>query len=222
MKINTCNLLIKTDKDISQESNKLRGYIGNKFKNHPLLHNHYGNEKFLYSYPLVQYHILDGQAMIFGIEEGVDVLKDISGDLKELNLDHTHYSIEEKIIREKEVDVNTSNEEYHYKFITPWLALNTQNFKKYNNLDDWKEKKLFLNKILIGNILSMAKGLGIIVNRRIYVKIHLEPVSVNYKSVKMLGFTGEFKVRFKIPDYFGFGKGVSQGFGSVKQIIDEE
>ena len=44
MKINTCNLLIKTDKDISQESNKLRGYIGNKFKNHPLLHNHYGNE----------------------------------------------------------------------------------------------------------------------------------------------------------------------------------
>jgi len=176
MKINTCNLLIKTDKDISQESNKLRGYIGNKFKNHPLLHNHYGNEKFLYSYPLVQYHILDGQAMIFGIEEGVDVLKDISGDLKELNLDHTHYSIEEKIIRE----------------------------------------------ILIGNILSMAKGLGIIVNRRIYVKTHLEPVSVNYKSVKMLGFTGEFKVRFKIPDYFGFGKGVSQGFGSVKQIIDEE
>ena len=136
-------------------------------------------------------------------------------------MDNTYYSIEEKIIREKEVDVNTSNDEYHYKFITPWLALNTHNFKKYNNLDDWKEKKLFLNKILIGNILSMAKGLGIIVNRRIYVKTHLEPVSVNYKSVKMLGFTGEFKVRFKIPDYFGFGKGVSHGFGSVKQIIDE-
>ena len=34
MKINTCNLLIKTDKDISQESNKLRGYIGNKFKDY--------------------------------------------------------------------------------------------------------------------------------------------------------------------------------------------
>ena len=85
MKINTCNLLIKTDKDIS---NKLRGYIGNKFKNHPLLHNHYGNEKFLYSYPLVQYHIFDGQAMIFGIEEGVDALKDISSDLKELKLDN--------------------------------------------------------------------------------------------------------------------------------------
>ena len=74
MKINTCNLLIKTDKDISQESNKLRGYIGNKFKNHPLLHNHYGNEKFLYSYPLVQYHILDGQAMIFGIETGGSIV----------------------------------------------------------------------------------------------------------------------------------------------------
>ena len=127
MKINTCNLLIKTDKDISQESNKLRGYIGNKFKNHPLLHNHYGNEKFLYSYPLVQYHILDGQAMIFGIEEGVDVLKDISGDLKELNLDHTHYSIEEKIIREKEVDVYTSNELYphiiHYIYLFLFLLL---------------------------------------------------------------------------------------------------
>lgn len=222
MKINTCNLLIKTNKDISQQSSKLRGYIGNEFKNHPLLHNHYGNEKFLYSYPLVQYHILDGQAMLLGIEEGVDVIKDISSDLKELKLDNTSYLIEEKIIREKEVDVNTTNEELHYKFVTPWLALNTQNFKKYNNIEDWREKKLFLNKILIGNILSMAKGLGIIVNRRIYVKTHLKPVSVEYKSVKMIGFTGEFKVRFKIPDYFGFGKGVSQGFGSVKRIIDEE
>lgn len=221
MNIDICNFIIKTDKEISASASKLRGYIGNQFENQVILHNHYGDGRFLYSYPLVQYKIINGQAIIVGIEDGANVLKEISSDLKELKLDKK-YLIEEKIIREKEVDVNTTNEELHYKFVTPWLALNTQNFKKYNNIEDWREKKLFLNKILIGNILSMAKGLGIIVNRRIYVKTHLKPVSVDYKSVKMLGFTGEFKVRFKIPDYFGFGKGVSQGFGSVKRIIDEE
>lgn len=221
MKVDICSLMIKTDKEIKVPASKIRGYIGNQFKDKSILHNHYGNERFLYSYPLVQYKIINGQPLILGVGEGAKVLKDISSDLYEFKLDK-NYLIEEKIMHEKEFDINTSNEEFHYKFITPWLALNTQNFKKYKKMDDWKEKKLFLNKILIGNILSMAKGLGIIVNRRIYVKTHLEPVSVNYKSVKMLGFTGEFKVRFKISDYFGFGKGVSQGFGSVKQIIDEE
>ena len=36
----------------------------------------------------------------------------------------------------------------------------------------------------------------------------------------MLGFSGEFKVNFNIPDFFGFGKGVSQGFGTIVKVDD--
>lgn len=68
----------------------------------------------------------------------------------------------------------------------------------------------------------MSKGLGIIVNKRLYAKTHFNEKSVMYKSVRMNAFTGEFKIHYDIPDYFGLGKGASQGFGCVKQIFNEE
>lgn len=222
MKINTTHLVLKTNKKVKQETSKFRGYIGREFEKYPILHNHYGEGKFLYSYPLVQYHIIDGQASIFGIEEGADILKEIYPKIKELKLGDSYYKVEDHLLFDKEYDVNVANEEIQYKFITPWLALNTQNFQRYNETRDWKERKIMLNKILVGNILSMSKGLGIIVNRRIHVKSNLEHQPTDYKAVNMLGFTGEFRVNFKIPDFMGFGKGVSQGLGTVIKVDENQ
>lgn len=36
----------------------------------------------------------------------------------------------------------------------------------------------------------------------------------------MLGFLGRFSVNFDIPDYWGIGKSVRRGFGTVKKIED--
>ena len=218
MKIHTTHLILKTNKKVKQETSKFRGYIGREFEKYPIFHNHYGEGKFLYSYPLIQYQIIDGQASILGIEEGADILKEIYPKIKELRLGDSYYKVEDHLIYDKEYDVNTRNKEIQYKFVTPWLALNTKNFQKYNQTTDWKERKVMLNKILVGNILSMSKGLGIIVNRRIHVKSSLQHQAADYKSVNMLGFTGEFRVNFKIPNFMGFGKGVSQGFGTVVQV----
>ena len=221
MKLNTAYLILKTDKEVNEPSDKLRGFIGNKFKNYPLLHNHFMEGEVLYSYPLIQYQILEGQTSIFAIEEGVKTLKDISADINELKLGNSYYKVNEKIIFEKEFDVKTTNKEHHYKFLSPWLALNTKNYSKFNEISNWKDKKIFLNKILIGNILSMCKGFGIIVNREIYPKTHLDEVAVEYKALPMKAFLGEFKIKFKIPDFFGLGKGVSHGFGTIKEMRKE-
>ena len=221
MKINTTHLILKTNREVKNETSKFRGFIGRQFEKYPILHNHYGEGKFLYSYPLVQYQIIDGQASILGIEEGADRLKEIYSEITELRLGDSYYKVEDHLIYDKEYDVKPSNDELHYKFISPWLALNTNNFQQYKQINDWKEKKIMLNKILVGNILSMSKGLGIIVNKRIHVKSNLNPVSTNYKGVNMLAFTGEFKVNFRIPDFIGFGKGVSQGFGTVVKVDED-
>ena len=221
MKIDTTLLILKTNKKVKQETSKFRGYIGREFEKYPILHNHYGEGKFLYSYPLVQYQIIDGQPSILGIEEGAEILKEVAPSINELRLGDSYYKVEDHLFYDKEYDVKPSREEFHYKFVTPWLALNTQNFSKYNNTKDWKERKIMLNNILVGNILSMSKGLGIIVNKRIHVKSNLEHTKADYKNVNMLAFTGEFKVNFRIPNFFGFGKGVSQGFGSVIPISDD-
>lgn len=90
MKVDICSLMIKTDKEIKVPASKIRGYIGNQFKDKSILHNHYGNERFLYSYPLVQYKIINGQPLILGVGEGAKVLKDISSDLYEFKLDKNY------------------------------------------------------------------------------------------------------------------------------------
>ena len=221
MKIDSTLLILKTNKKVKQETSKFRGFMGREFEKYPILHNHYGEDKFLYSYPLVQYQIIEGQPSILGIEEGAEILKEIYPQITELRLGDSYYKVEDHMLFDKEYDVNSANEEIQYKFVTPWLALNTKNFQQFKQIPDWKEKKIMLNKILVGNILSMSKGLGIIVNRRIHVKSNLDQVFTDYKGVNMLAFTGEFRVNFKIPHFMGFGKGVSQGFGTVVKIEDE-
>ena len=221
MKYNIVNLILKTDLNLTASPTKVRGFLGNIYKDYPILHNHYANDKFLYSYPYVQYKIINGNIVIVGIDEGAELLKKIAPELTTLSLDKD-YKITEKLIHEKEFDIKPSSEEKHYKFITPWLGLNQNNYKRYINSKDWKEKKEILNKVLVGNLLSMSKGLGIIVNKRLYAKTHFEEKIVEYKGVKMNAFMGEFIVHYSLPDYIGLGKGVSQGFGCVKEIIAEE
>ena len=221
MKYNIVTLSLKTDAPINEDASKLRGFIGNEFSEYTILHNHISNGKFILTYPLVQYKIIEGNAFIVGIGEGGKLLKKISSELNNLRL-NKNYVVVEKFIHEKEVDINTSREEKHYKFITPWLGLNQNNYQKYVQTSNWNQKKSILNKILVGNILSMSKGLKIIVNKRLYAKTHFEEKIVEYKGVKMNAFIGEVKIHYNIPDYFGLGKGVSQGFGCIKQIFDEE
>ncbi len=221
MKYNIVTVTLKTDKKLISGASKVRGYIGNAYKEYPILHNHYNEGKFLYSYPYVQYKLINGNAVIVGIDEGGDILKDIIPELSVLTLDR-EYKITEKLIIEKEADIKPSSEEKHYEFITPWLGLNQNNYKKYINSKSWKDKKEILNRVLVGNLLSMSKGLGIIVSKRLYAKTHFEETIVEYKGVKMNAFKGQFRVHYDIPDFFGLGKGVSQGFGCVKQIFDEE
>lgn len=221
MKYKICNLILKTNKPITATASKVRGFIGNEFKEYNILHNHYGNENFLFRYPLVQYKVVGDSVHILGIGDNGEILKKISSEISYLNLDQK-YIVSEKIIYEKEFDIKPASDEKHYRFITPWLGLNQKNYAKYINSKSWKEKKEILNKVLVGNLLSMSKGLGIIVNKRLYAKTHFDEKIVEYKGVKMNAFVGEFKVYYDIPDYFGLGKGVSQGFGCVKQIYDGE
>ncbi|MCC6545498.1 MAG: hypothetical protein IT392_13555 [Nitrospirae bacterium] len=42
------------------------------------------------------------------------------------------------------------------------------------------------------------------------------------KGTPLLGFLGSFSVNFEIPDYWGIGKSVSRGFGTVKRVEKSE
>jgi hypothetical protein len=216
MTLKTLVLILKTERPIKEDAAKLRGYIANKFKEYPILHHHIEAAGYLYTYPRVQYKIIEGTPLVLGIEEGVEVLKIISDDLTELELGKSVYKVASIQMTQMNAEFGPCRENNHYKFLRYWLALNPGNYERYKELYDWKEKKEFLNGILVGNILSMCKGLDYVVTSKLYVHSRLDDEEVEYKGVALIGFTGEFRVNFQIPEFFGLGKGVSQGFGVVK------
>ncbi|ODS36716.1 MAG: hypothetical protein A7315_04615 [Candidatus Altiarchaeales archaeon WOR_SM1_79] len=215
-------LTLKTSKPVEGDASMLRGFIGNRFSGYPILHHHIPDVGFIYTYPKVQYKIIEGTPVILGMEEGAEVLLKIFPEIlkeKKLKLLGREYKITEAVGGLKEAKLGVTRKNHKYGFITPWIALNQENYTKFQEMEDWKKKKNFLNNILAANILSMCKGLDYVVDRKLYVHSLLNEEIVRYKGMEMTGFKGEFKVNFKLPDLLGLGKGVSQGFGVVKKSI---
>jgi len=220
MKIPIVVAVLKTDKPVKEDASKLRGYIGNKFPDEILLHHHIGKET-LYTYPRVQYKIIGGTPIIVGIMEGASVVKKIMDDIEELILEKRKYEVKSIQINQFKEEFGKTRRNIKYRFLTPWLALNQENYEKYRSLKDWKKKKEMLNNIIAGNILSICKSLGYEIIGKIHAHSLLNQQIVKYKAIPHTGFTGEFKINFILPDFIGIGKGVSQGFGTIKKIEEK-
>ena len=203
-----------------RNSAKIRGYFGNKFIDSVMLLNHLG-DKFLYSYPVVQYKTLKDIPLIIAIQNGIPTLHNAIMNTEEIVIDNTVYRCDNIDIKLETKELGISKKINKYAFLSPWVCLNQHNYNKYKNLTN-EEKKTFLDKILIGNILSMCKELDINVDEEIIVNTNVREVSSNFKNNKMVSFYGEFCTNFNIPNYFGIGKSVSRGFGMVKQIKEVE
>lgn len=195
---------------------KLRGYFGNKYKQSQSMHNHSSN-KLIYKYPLVQYKVIGKSPYLVGLCDG-------ASELLISCLNENKIQIEEKIVNIGKVEIVTdmvdfevTYEVYEYKFVTPWVALNQINERKYSTCNEIERKEL-LEKILIGNLISMAKGVNYNVDKRIIMKLSISPVSVTLKGIPMYGFIGNFKTNFLIPNYVGLGRSVSRGFGTVEKV----
>ncbi|RLF16833.1 MAG: hypothetical protein DRN06_04770 [Thermoprotei archaeon] len=215
MRVRTLVLTLETAKPIREDGSKLRGFIANKFKEYPLLHHHVDGRSYIYTYPKVQYKVIGGTAIILGIAEGADVLRRVADEITHLKLGRSEYVVERLQMIRMDADFGVCRAPRRYKFLTPWLALNQKNYERFRRADSWKERKSLLNAILIGNILSMCKGLNFVVTRRLRARSLLQMETVSYKNMPRVGFKGEFEVNFIIPDLFGIGKAASQGFGVV-------
>ena len=215
MKLNICRLELLNIKMKPRDSEKIRGYLGHKYEELDILYNH-KNNKFIYRYPKVQYKIINNKPIILGINDGANIITNIG-------INDDMLIIGDKSINTFEKKISINNNEYgisadyiKYEFLSPWVALNQKNIDIYRNCSDM-EKEEMLKKILIGNIISMSKGLNYTVSDEVKCWVNLKKVDVNIKNIKHTGFMGEFKVNFSIPDYLGLGKNVSKGFGTIKK-----
>jgi len=187
-----------------------------------LYHNHTG-DSYRYAYPLIQYKRIRNKAAIFCLKEGTEAIGEFlsEGNFSCLLGDRSVEMEIEKVLSRKHT-VQAWDSLFRYR-IRRWLPLNAENYRKYGEIDECAGKISFLENILIANLLSFAKGIGIHIESKIQCKLSSlsEPYQVTNKHVKLMAFDAEFKTNMSLPDYVGIGKNASIGYGVVTHINNE-
>lgn len=184
-----------------------------------LFHNHL-EEKFLYGYPLIQYKTIRGRPAIVCVNRGTE---EIVKFFEKMNWDLTIHGERIKTdLRHVSFDYfrcGLSDARVRYKIFN-WFALNEANYSKFAGLKRETERIDFLQRILIGNMLSFAKGIEWHVGGEIRVEIPSLPKQrlLSFKRYKMAGFDLEFSSNMILPNFIGLGKSVSRGFGMIRRI----
>lgn len=217
MKILTLRLIFAIDGLLQKrDAEKIRGFLGKVFWDNPIAHHHNPDGSLIYTYPRVQYKIIEGNCFLVAFDEGIDIVKKVFDEIHSLDIDKNWVEIHSKAIELKEENFGELDEPVEYFFTTPWLALNEENFEKYKHLDSFSKRKWLLENILTANLISVAKALGFCVQKNLHSHIStLKPINVNVKDIQFAGFYGSFSVNFDLPSLWGIGKSVARGFGTV-------
>jgi hypothetical protein len=211
------------DKLSPRYGHKLRGYFANRFKE-VLFHNHFDDGSLRYGYPLIQYKIINNKPVVLGINKGADLIAEYFLSIDKLELgDKLYIAPTGKLkvnFEEVRIDHDYDMPVYKYEFVTPWLGLSQRNFRVY--MEEFiekskKEKSDFFKSILIGNILSFAKGINWWLEEEVIVVPSLTDLTVKFKGEEMVGFTGYFFSNVYLPEYIGLGKSTSRGFGTIER-----
>ena len=219
--IDQCIIKIIFDQPLTRSvrSKDLRGAIAHVNKDNMLFHQHNEDGTFVYSYPLIQYKIIEGKGLLVGIGKGARVIAKLNLLKKRMNVGKEEYIVQRQEMSFQKSAMGLFDRIREYTFLSMWLALNKKNYEKYQRLGTQSERKRLLENILVGNIISMSKGLGYTVPAPIEANIlKIKEVQTSLKGNPMLGFLGSFSVNFEIHDYWGIGKSVSRGFGTIKRV----
>lgn len=186
-------------------------------------HNH-TEEGLVYRYPLIQYKRIRQKAAIVCVGDGTEAIGQFFSSCDfNLNIGNRPLALEVESIKPNKVLVQVWDSMFCYT-IRKWLPFNKENYEQYTKLDSLAEKYALLERLLVGNILSFAKGVGIRFDKQVECRITdvSEPMSIMHKGVNLMGFDVAFKTNVSLPDYIGLGKGVSVGKGMVKRMITDE
>ena len=186
---------------------------------HLLFHNHVDDDHFRYGYPKVQYKSLSMHAGILCLAEGVDEMERLMKVF-----DKTMWIGQRKVLLDggqawtQETDVEIGDKAFYR--ITDWLPLNGENNDAFFRLQTDEQRFDILQRILVGNILSFAKGFSIFFTEQ--VQCEIQSIDgfrmIECKSVWMKSFDVVFSCNVRLPDFIGLGKHASFGCGVVTHL----
>lgn len=208
------------------ELNAFRGAIAQKAGyQHDKFHNHNAETGgFHYRLPLIQYKQEYGKPLLICLNDGIEELHHFFSQpdwTLTLNGRTAPVRIAKLDVKQFTLGVYEKTFRYH---IRHWIALSDDNYPVYGKLNTLVERIFFLQQILRNQIVGLLDQLGVTPERT--VEVHIQQLKderwVSFKKVKMRAFSVEFTTNVFIPDYLGFGKGCSVGWGVVKGLKVEQ
>ena len=218
-------LSLKTDHEVSVGPSEICSFISSeynkRFPSRAAEREHAANSAdalpLPYFYPRVQYKIIRGGPIIAAVNEGCELLWELYDRLDELSDMQTAWKITEKRIIEKKAPLGVSREFIKYRFLTPWLGLPENSFKKFLILET-EDRERMLFKSLESHIKSIADSFACDINGDLRIRMNIKPNYIFQRDIHVAGLFGSFVANFEIPNFLGIGKSVSRGYGTVKQV----
>lgn len=202
----------------SYEIPAIRGAIIDKVgRENVLFHNHLSGSEFAYRYPLIQYKMINSNPSMICVDFGVDEI------YKFFQKENWDLKIRDRWIEMKIKSLNLETHELqlnsfsHYFKIYNWIGLSQKNFEAFRNAEHLTDKLTMLENVLVGNILSFAKGINWTITDKIRLEITdmVKEKWVPVKGVKVKAFDLNFKTNINLPEFIGMGKSISLGYGTI-------
>ena len=185
---------------------------------HTLFHNHEAAGGLRYRYPLIQYQRLDRNPALLCLNEGVEAAQHfLTQPDWELDLNGHVMRLQVGQIKMREHRLQLSEQPFTYH-LHQWLALNQENYRRYMENPGLTARLQLLERILTGNLLSMATGLGWHVEAPLKVELlDLQPPRpLHVYGHGTLAFDASFRANVLLPAGLGLGKHASLGHGRIE------
>ncbi|HMQ46024.1 MAG TPA: CRISPR-associated endonuclease Cas6 [Saprospiraceae bacterium] len=189
-------------------------------------HNNDPNSKvqYHYRYPLIQYQMVHRRPRIVFINEAIEEAHHFFAKNDwSLNLAGRPYQSRIENLKALQVHFGLSDDFQDYR-ISNWLGLNEENVKAYRNTPRMADRLAILERILAGNILSVANNFELHFPRRFTLEItdFFTCRKVYYKGIGLMSFDLAFRSDVYFPYGLSMGKGSSLGYGRVGAVDREE
>lgn len=163
-----------------------------------------------YGYPKIQYRIVDEKAEIWMYQ---DACKESSFFERQprfpLRLYQRNQAFEVASIDESVVEAVFTPGKHHIYTLSKWIPLNDENYNKYKELSGLSERIEMLQKMLQGQILSFATGMGwVLPEKPMPVILDFLPLGMIDTKPGLPEFVCnvEFKVEMLLPANIALGK----------------
>lgn len=186
-------------------------------------HNHIG-DALRYAYPLIQYKRINGCAALVGIGHGVEhVERFMALNPKTMRIGRRSEPFLIASAVKGQTPLRLTPDMHRYA-LDGYLPFNQANYAQYRHLDSMVDRCALIERCLVGNILSFAKGVGVFFDGQ--VRVALQSVEHErlcpFKDIRMMGFDIVFKTNVTLPPFIGLGKKVSFGYGTLKDLDNNE